>query len=87
MYKKYLTLILFFLINVTAFACSVCEKQQPKMLQGITHGTGPQSNWDYVIIWAVAIIVVATLFFSLKWLIWPGERSSDHIKRTVLKFD
>lgn len=86
MSKKYLILILFFLANTVAFACSVCEKQQPEMLRGITHGTGPQSNWDYVIIWAIAIIVAATLFFSIKWLIWPGEKSGSHIKRTILKY-
>lgn len=86
MFKKYLILILFFFANTPAFACSVCEKQQPGMLRGITHGTGPQSNWDYVIIWAIAVIVVATLFFSIKWLIWPGEKSGDHIKRTILKY-
>lgn len=85
MYRKYLMLLLFGFAGFSAFACSVCEKQQPKMLQGITHGTGPQSDWDYVIIWAVAIIVVATLFFSVKWLVWPGEKSPAHIKRLVLK--
>lgn len=87
MFKKISILVVSFLVGVSAFACTVCEKQQPKMLQGITHGSGPQSDWDYVIIWAIVIIVVATLFFSVKWLIWPGEKSSAHIKRTILKYD
>ena len=38
------------LLAWAAIACPVCEKQQPKILQGITHGSGPQSNWDYIII-------------------------------------
>ena len=54
---------------------------------GITHGAGPQSNWDYLIVSAVAIIVVATLFFSVKWLLWPGEKGEKHIKRIVLNYE
>ena len=86
---KHRLFIMMFLLPgyFTAYACTVCEKQQPKVLQGITHGTGPQSNWDYVIIWATAILVILTLIFSIKMLVKPGEKSSDHIKRLVLKYD
>jgi len=54
------------------------------LLRGITHGAGPDSNWDYAIIWSMVLIVAVTLFFSVKWLLKPGEKSPDHIKRTVL---
>jgi hypothetical protein len=54
------------------------------MLKGITHGAGPESQWDYVIVWTTAAIVLLTLFFSVKWLIRPGEKSEDHIKRFIL---
>ena len=80
----------FFLVMTLVFftlatsACPVCEKQQPKLLQGISHGTGPQSNWDYIIIWAMVIIVMLTLYFSIKLLVKPGERAEKHIKRTIL---
>lgn len=66
------------------FACPVCERNQPKILRGITHGAGPESKWDYVIVWSAIAIVAATLFFSVKWLIRPGERSDHHIKRFIL---
>ncbi|MBS1614802.1 MAG: hypothetical protein JST06_01640 [Bacteroidetes bacterium] len=86
--KKYLLHTLFLLAalgaHLSALACPACEKQQPKILRGITHGAGPQSNWDYVIVWVAVIIVIATLFFSVKWLIRPGEQSNLHIKRWVL---
>ncbi len=82
--KRAIFLLLFAGLGLTTWACSVCEKQQPKVLQGITHGTGPQSQWDYVIISITAVIVVATLFFSVKWLIRPGEKERDHIKRIIL---
>jgi hypothetical protein len=76
---------LFLLCNaVWALACPVCERNQPKILKGITHGAGPESNWDYVIIWTTVAIVLFTLFFSVKWLIRPGEKSDRHIKRFIL---
>lgn len=65
------------------FACPVCERQQPKLLRGITHGAGPQGQWDYVIVWTMVAITLFTLFFSVKWLIKPGERSSQHIKHFI----
>ncbi|TZF84041.1 hypothetical protein FW774_11395 [Pedobacter sp. BS3] len=87
--KKYMKrmMLLFpaLLLSVAAWACPACEKQQPRILRGITHGTGPQSNWDYVIVYIAVGIVLFTLFFSVKWLIRPGERSENHIKRFVLE--
>lgn len=73
--------------SLTSIACPACEKQQPAILRGITHGAGPQSNWDYVIVWVAVAIVVFTLYFSIKWLIRPGETSSQHIKRWVLEHE
>lgn len=70
--------------GLIAIACPTCEIAQPRYLKGITHGAGPQSNWDYVIMWAMVVIVLFTLFFSVKWLIQPGEKSNDHIKRFIL---
>ncbi len=83
--KKLIITLVLMIGHIVVYACSACEKQQPKMLQGITHGSGPQSDWDYVIISSIAIIVMITLFFSVKWLIHPGEKSPDHIKRLMLK--
>jgi len=82
---KKICLIIFLLIGkIAAIACPACEKQQPKILAGITHGGGPDSNWDYVIVWATILIVLVTLFYTIKWLIKPGENSYNHIKRIVL---
>jgi len=67
-----------------AIACPVCERNQPKVLRGVTHGAGPESQWDYVIVWTTVAIVLLTLFFSVKWLIRPGEKSEKHIKRMIL---
>ncbi len=71
-------------IQTAAYACDVCEKKQPAVLRGITHGGGPDSNWDYVYVWATVFIVMLTLFYSIKWVIKPGEKNMNHIKRTIL---
>lgn len=83
--KESITFLFLLIFQITVFACPVCERNQPKLLRGIVHGAGPGSNWDYVSIWITILIAVITLFFSIKWLIKPGEKNSDHIKYSILK--
>ena len=85
--KNLFAFIIFFLAHISIYACDACEKQQPEILRGITHGPGPQSNWDYLIVAVGAAIVVATFFFSIKWLLSPGEKGEKHIKRIVLNYE
>jgi len=85
--KKLLILSPFILSFFAGYACPACEKQQPALLKGISHGAGPDSNWDMVIVWVIAIIVLLTLVFSIKFLIKPGEKSKSHIKRYILNND
>lgn len=66
-------------------ACPVCERNQPKLLRGIVHGQGPESQSDYVIISIVAGIVLLSVYLSIKALVRPGEHNKRHIKRTVLE--
>jgi len=66
-------------------ACEVCQNNQPKGLQNVTHGTGPQGTVDFIIIWSAVAIVAVTLFFSLKFLIRPKENSPGHIKNIVVE--
>lgn len=82
--KKISLLFLLMTIQLAAMACPACEKQQPALLKGISHGTGPQNTLDYIIVWATAIIVLITLAFSIKYLMKPGEKDVNHIKNTVL---
>lgn len=67
------------------WACDVCQNNQPKALKNITHGTGPQGNWDYIIICSAVVIVAITLFFSIKYLVKPKETSPAHIKNMVIE--
>jgi hypothetical protein len=82
--KKILLIASLLFNTIGVFACDVCERNQPKLLKGITHGAGPESDWDYMIVSAAVVIVVSTLWFSVKWLIRPGEKSNQHIKRFIL---
>lgn len=77
----------FCVLNMEALACEACKKQQPKILRGVTHGAGPASDWDYAAVWGIAIIVVISLFYAIRWIVNPGEKENDHIKRSVLNFD
>ena len=82
--KKLIILLFLLSVKMSVFACEVCERNQPKAFRGIVHGAGPDSNWDYVSIGITAIIVVLTLIYSIKWLIKPNEKNTDHIKYSIL---
>lgn len=66
------------------FACEVCDRNQPAITKGWTHGAGPGSSWDWVNISIMSIITLLTLIFSIKFLVKPGEKGKDHIKRQIL---
>ncbi|MEO5947851.1 MAG: hypothetical protein ABIP79_13615 [Chitinophagaceae bacterium] len=82
--KKIMLIFSMLITGIAANACPTCEVAQPRYLKGISHGSGPQSQWDLVIISVTAVIVLATLFFSIKFLVKPGEKSATHIKRFIL---
>lgn len=73
------------LLRTTAVACEVCSARQPSIWQRFTHGGGPQGPFDYVIVLCAVAVVGVTLGYSLKYLLRPGERSADHIKRAILE--
>lgn len=85
--KKFLYTLVFSTLSLATYACPMCEKQQPKILRGIAHGAGPESNIDYVIVWAMVAAVAITLFFAIKYIVKPKETESNHIKRTIINFE
>lgn len=69
--------------NIEVMACEVCKKQQPEILRGVAHGAGPQSAWDYVVVGSIAVVMMISLFYSVKWILRPGEKERSHIKRSI----
>jgi len=84
MNKKTIITAIFLAVHQVIWACDVCDKQQPKITAGLTHGAGPESNWDWVNISIITAFTLLTLFLSIKYLIKPGEKNQDHIKRSIL---
>ena len=82
---KVMALIFLMMLTFTGLlqACPVCERNQPKVFKGVIHGVGPD-RWDYVIMWVTITITLATLYYSVKWLIRPGETEVNHIKYSIL---
>jgi phage shock protein PspC (stress-responsive transcriptional regulator) len=83
--KKFFLITSLLWLRLITLGCPACQQQQPKILRGITHGTGPQHQWDMLIVWVAVVVVLFTLFYSIKWMIRPGEQGQDHIKRFILK--
>lgn len=83
--KKKISTLLLLVISTLSIACPTCEKAQPKVLRGITHGAGPDSNWDYLIIAGTAIIVLYCGCITIARLINPKEKNKDHIKNAFIK--
>lgn len=85
MMKKFIfsALLLLFCYHAV-IACDACKKKQAVVLGGLTHGKTPDSQWDYLIVLVMVVIVLLTLFYSVKWLVRPGEKSADHIKQFIL---
>lgn len=67
-----------------AWACELCEEQQPKWLRGVVHGAGPQGIWDYAIMYGAILFVLGVLFYTIKLLVKPGEKNPDHVKYSIL---
>lgn len=83
--KKIKLLVFVLLSPFLSIACPVCEKNQPAILKGITHGAGPDSDWDYVIIGATVVIVIFCASLMIFQLVYPGEKNTDHIKNSIVK--
>lgn len=45
----------------------------------------PDGPLYYTVLIGSSIIVLGVVLFTIKWFIWPGEQSKDHIKRKILK--
>ncbi|NHA02644.1 hypothetical protein G7092_02490 [Mucilaginibacter sp. HC2] len=70
--------------SATALACDACKAQQPKFLQGVTHGAVPTSNWDYVVVSVMVIITLYSLYALVRCLAKPADKAHEPIKNMIL---
>jgi ABC-type nickel/cobalt efflux system permease component RcnA len=71
-------------IKSLALACDACKQQQPKLLQGITHGAGPTSSWDYIIVCIMVLITLYSFYALIKYLAKPDDPRHRDIKNIIL---
>ncbi|WP_276483860.1 hypothetical protein [Paraflavitalea pollutisoli] len=71
--------------TLSTLACDVCTRRPDGILSWFGHGTGPQSQWDILIVAASMAIVFMTLWGMLKAMIQPADQAPDHIKQLVIK--
>lgn len=75
-------LIFLFTVNF-AWACEACKLQQPKVTRDFTHGVGPRGDYDWIIVGIIAAVTVFTLIYSIKYLVKPGEKDTNHVKYSI----
>ena len=83
--KKITAFIVIVLLSAYAMACPVCDRNDTNEFKLInTHGTKPESSWDYLIVIIISVITIVALYYSVKWLRKPNEKNNDHIKYQFL---
>lgn len=80
------SLMLFLSVPGKLLACEVCRRNQPEILQDISHGVGPLQFWDNMIVIGASVLVTVVLFYSIKLLWRPKEYDSSHIKYLIKDF-
>lgn len=64
-------------------ACDACEKDQPNLTRGLTHGPGPSGSIEIIIAGLAFVLVIISLCFSIRYLLHPGEKNPGHIKHFI----
>ncbi|MFI5159791.1 MAG: hypothetical protein ACHQHN_00870 [Sphingobacteriales bacterium] len=70
--------------GLPVMACEACKKQQPKLLQGITHGPGPDSNWDYLIVSIMVVITAYSFYAMIRYMAKSRDNVHQDIKNSIL---
>jgi len=84
--KKISAIIVFLTASVSMYACPVCERAKAKTAFGII-SHGPGTTLGCIAVWVSIAAVLLTLIFTIKFLIKPNEKNSDHIKNSILNFE
>lgn len=44
----------------------------------------PDGPLYYLVLIVSSLIVLGVVYYTIKWFIWPGEQSEDHIKHKII---
>lgn len=83
MKNKLIITVFFLLFHLNSFACELCKKQQPKGFENITHGNGPETIWDYWILYGSIGIVILTMILFLKYSLKPNNKSFQYTDNQI----
>ncbi|MCZ6872518.1 MAG: hypothetical protein O7G88_03150 [bacterium] len=53
----------------------------------VSLASGPLSLLEYIIVVPVAVAVMLVFVQAVRYTLWPGEQTLDHIKRRILNED
>jgi hypothetical protein len=84
MLTRVISTVLLLAARFPVMACEACKKQQPKLLQGITHGSGPKSNWDYLIVSVMVVITIYSFYAMIRYMTKSRDKVYQNIKTSIL---
>jgi hypothetical protein len=50
----------------------------------MSHSAASHSFVDLLLVAVAALVVILTFYLAVKYTFWPGEKSTNHIKRRIL---
>jgi hypothetical protein len=50
----------------------------------MNHSASAHSFVDLALVAVAALVVILAFYLAVKYTLWPGERSTTHIKRRIL---
>lgn len=82
---KFQTILYYIFINISAYHDVFAANPETYSGSASVHSGGPGGIIDYIIVLISFFMVVIVFVLFMKYLIWPGEKSPDHIKRRILR--
>lgn len=50
----------------------------------MNHSAATHSFVDLMLVTVAALVVILAFYLAVKYTFWPGEKSTNHIKRRIL---
>lgn len=81
---KYFIGGIFILITQVALSCPVCDREKANQVTlGLSHGAGPDHNWEWLVVAGMAGITLFALFLAIKYFIKPDNAKTNEFKKSI----